>query len=452
VPALDPRQPEADRVDRQLSIGAPKPAARPRAAVVVTGSELVRGERTDLNGPFLARELLTLGIEPIRISIVGDSPEELAAALDEGLDADLTVVTGGLGPTHDDRTVELLAAAAGLGLVVDSDLEREIERRSRAVAERLKRPYADFAHGVTKQATRPQGSTSIGVVGTAPGLVVPTSRAVAIVLPGPPSELRQLWPNALVAEPVRRVLDRARAPIRRVLRFYGASESAVAQALAAAGGDGDGVEATICARDFEIHVDLVVQPGREARAETLSSDFVAPLEQYLFSRDEIPIEAIVLAMCGAEGLSLATAESCTGGLVAARLTSVPGSSDAFVGGVVAYSDAVKERELDVPAGVLREHGAVSPETAAAMAAGVRARLGADVGVSVTGIAGPGGGTEEKPVGLVYLHAEGPRGGCGIEFNFRADRDSIRLRAAVAALHLVRRILEPVSTRSRHTRV
>ncbi len=421
---------------------------RPRAAIVVTGSELVRGERTDLNGPFLARELLSLGFEPARISIVGDAPDELAAALGESLDADLMVVTGGLGPTHDDRTVELLARATGLDLVVDEELEREIATRSRVVAERLKRPYADFAPGVTKQATRPEGSTSIGLVGTAPGLVVPTAHAVVVVLPGPPAELQQLWPRALETEPLRLVLGRARPPGRRVLRFYGASESAVAQALAAAGGDGNGVEATICARDFEIHVDLVVDPGAEQRADELSAQLAEPLGEYLFSRDERPIEEIVLELCRAEELSLATAESCTGGLVAARLTSVPGSSDVFLGGVVAYANDVKERELGVPADLLHEQGAVSPEAAAAMASGVRTLLRADVAVSVTGIAGPEGGTPEKPVGLVYIHAETPHGESGIEFNFRADRDSIRRRAAVAALHLVRRLL----VQSRHTDV
>jgi nicotinamide-nucleotide amidase len=406
----------------------------------VTGSELVRGERTDLNGPFLARQLLTLGLEPVRISIVGDTPGELAVALGEGLQADLCVVSGGLGPTHDDRTVELLAAAAGLDLVVDEELEREIERRSRAVAERLRRPYADFAPGVTKQATRPEGSISLGLVGTAPGLVVPVEGVVAVVLPGPPAELRELWPHALETEPVRDVLARAQRPGRRTLRFYGASESAVAQALAAAGGDGNGVEATICARDFEIHVDLLVAPGAEDRADELGEHLVEPLTEYLFGRDERGIEEIVLELCRKQGLRLAVGESCTGGLVAARLTSVPGSSDVFVGGVVAYSNDVKERELDVPTEVLREHGSVSPETAAAMAAGARSRLGAEVGIGLTGIAGPGGGTEEKPVGLVYIHAETPTAGHGIEFNFPADRESIRRRAVVAALHLVRRLL------------
>jgi nicotinamide-nucleotide amidase len=406
----------------------------------VTGSELVRGERTDLNGPFLARELLSLGLTPARISIVGDTPGELAAALGEGLQADLCVVSGGLGPTHDDRTVELLAAAAGLDLVVDEELEREIEARSRAVAERLRRPYADFAAGVTKQATRPEGAISVGLVGTAPALVVPLDGRVAVALPGPPWELRQLWPRALETEPVQTLLRRARRPSRRVLRFYGASESAVAQALAAAGGDGDGIEATICARDFEIHVDLVIDPGAEARAESLSEALMEPLGRYLFSEDERPVEEMVLELCRERGLTLAAAESCTGGLVAARLTSIPGSSDVFVGAIVAYANEVKETELGVPAEVLGEHGAVSAETAAAMAAGARSRLGADVGVSVTGVAGPGGGTAEKPVGLVYLHAETPDASHGIEFNFPADRESIRRRAAVAALHLLRRVL------------
>src|SRR5207244_1145647 len=170
LPAHGRRHAAADHLDGLLPL-VPSATSRPRAAIVVTGSELVRGERTDLNGPFLAQQLLTLGLEPARISIVGDTPGELAAALGEGLQADLCVVSGGLGPTHDDRTVALLAAAAGLDLLVDEELEREIEGRSRAVAERLRRPYADFAAGVTKQATRPEGSISLGLVGTAPGLV-----------------------------------------------------------------------------------------------------------------------------------------------------------------------------------------------------------------------------------------------------------------------------------------
>jgi len=423
-------------------------AGRPRAVFVVTGSELVRGERTDRNGPFLAREALRLGLEPARIVVVGDRAEELEEALREGLRADLCVVSGGLGPTHDDRTIELLARAAGRELVVDEALERQIGEVSRSIAERLRRPYADFAAGVRKQATLPAGATSLGLAGTAPGVVLEADGAVVVALPGPPGELQRLWGRALETAPIRRLLSQARPPGRRVLRFFGASESAVALALDEAGGEGDGVEATVCARDFEVHVDLVVDEVGETRADGLAAALRSRLGAHLFAEDERPVEELVLALCRARGLSLATAESCTGGLVAARLTSVPGSSDVFHGAVVSYADEVKEREVGVPAEILARFGAVSAETARAMAGGVRERLGVDVAVSVTGVAGPGGGTAEKPVGLVYLHAVSPDGELDGGFNLPADRDTIRRRATVSALHLVRRLL----TQDRHERV
>jgi nicotinamide-nucleotide amidase len=414
---------------------------RPRAVVVVTGSELVRGERTDRNGPFLAAEALGRGLEPARITIVGDAPAELEAVLREALQADACFVSGGLGPTHDDRTVELVARAAGLELVVDEALEQEIEAISRAVSERLRRPYGDFAPGVTKQATRPVSATSLGLAGTAPGLVLkaPTG-CVVVVLPGPPGELRRLWPNALESEPMRELLRRTRPPGRRVLRLFGVSESAVARALEESGGDGDGVEATICAREFEIHIDLVVEPGAEERADALEAALAERLEQWLFSRDERRVEELVLSLARAQGLRLATAESCTGGMVAARLTDVPRSSASFVGGVVSYSDDVKRSELDVAEKLLVEHGAVSAEAAAAMAEGARRRLGADVAVAVTGVAGPDGGTPEKPVGRVYLHAAGRDGSLARTLDLPGERAQVRVRATVTALHMLRALL------------
>ena len=425
------------------------PTGRPRAAFVVTGSELVRGERTDRNGPFLAREALRLGLEPARIVVVGDRADELEEALRDGLRADLCVVSGGLGPTHDDRTIELLARAVGRELALDEGLEHEIGEVSRSIAERLRRPYADFQPGVRKQATLPAGATSLGLAGTAPGVVLETDGGVVVVaLPGPPGELRRLWTRALETAPVRRLLERAQPPGRRVLRFFGASESAVALALEEAGGEGDGVEATVCARDFEVHVDFVVEEGGEERARALGAALRERLGGHLFAEDERPVEELVLALARARGLSLATAESCTGGLVAARLTSVPGSSDVFRGAIVSYADEVKERELSVPAEVLARYGAVSAETARAMAGGARERLAVDVAVSVTGVAGPGGGTAEKPVGLVYLHAVSSDGELATGFNLPADRDTIRRRATVSALHLVRRLL----THDRHERV
>jgi len=204
-----------------------------------------------------------------------------------------------------------------------------------------------------------------------------------------------------------------------------------------------GVDVTICARDFEIHVD-VFGPG-----DDLADVLRERARRHLFSEDETRVEAIVLEACRARGWKLATAESCTGGMVAQRLTSVPGSSAAFVGSVVAYSNDVKARELGVPDDVLRQYGAVSAETATAMARGARERLQADVALAVTGIAGPHGGTPDKPVGLVHLHAETPQSSRGMEFVYGSDRESIRRRATVAGLHLLRRLLDTDSARSRH---
>ena len=419
--------------------------SRPRAAIVVTGSELVRGEREDRNGPFLAAEVVRLGLDPTGIEIVGDKPEDLERALRAGFDADLCLVSGGLGPTHDDRTVELVARVADRALVLDEDLEEQIGEISRTIADRLGRPYADFTHGVRKQATRPEGAHSLGLAGTAPGLVLDLEERVVVVLPGPPRELQRLWPHALETDAVARILARAPRREHRVLRFFGTPESAVAEALAEAGGEGDGVDVTICAREFEIHVDLYVEPGAEQRATAIASSLREGLGQYLFGEDERSVAEIVLDLCRARGLTLATAESCTGGMVAARLTAVPGSSDVFLGSVVAYADDVKRVALDVPVNVLQEHGAVSAEAAVAMAHGARERLGADVAVSVTGVAGPGGGSESKPVGLVFAHASGPDGEKAVRTELPGDRDMIRGRATAAALHLVRRLLE-----SRHT--
>ena len=411
-----------------------------RAAIVASGSELVRGDRSDRNGPYLAADLLRRGVEPSRITIVGDDPADLEGALREGLTHDLLVVSGGLGPTHDDRTIELLARAAGVGLHVEDELETAIDELSRSVATRLQRPYADFVPGVRKQATLPNGSEWVGLVGTAPAVVLPLGDRVAVALPGPPRELQALWPRVCETEPLRALFARVVAPRRRVLRLFGISESSIAKALADAGGDGDGVDVTICAREFELHIDLFVDPGADARADELEQAFETAAGRYVFSRDERSTAELVVDLLRDRGLTLGTAESCTGGLVAARITDVPGSSDVFLGSIVSYADSVKRDRLGVPDDVLAAHGAVSAETAEAMAAGARAALGVDVAVSVTGIAGPGGGTEEKPVGLVYLHAVGPDGELSRRLDFPGDRETIRLRAAVAALHLVRRLV------------
>ena len=401
----------------------------------------MRGAIADANGAFLARELTALGIEPVRWLVVGDRPDELEAALREALEADLCVTCGGLGPTHDDRTVETLARVTGRSLVLDDGLEQEIEGVARAVAERLGRPYTDLATGVRKQATLPEGAVSLGLAGTAPAFVIEHADGrLDVSLPGPPGELRRLWPAVLAAPAVQALAARTTRPDHRVLRFFSLPEAAVAEAVEEAGGEGDGLELTVCARNFEIDVDLNVTPGGEARADAVEQALVERFGDALFTRDERPVAALVLDRCRELGLTLATAESCTGGLVAALLTEIPGSSDVFLGSVVAYANEVKAEALGVPATVLERHGAVSAETAAAMAAGARERLGADAAIATTGVAGPGGGTPEKPVGLVYTAVSGPMGARVDELRLPGSREEIRTRSAVLSLHSLRRLL------------
>lgn len=420
--------------------------ARPRALIVVTGSELVRGDRRDANGPYLAGELSQRGLEPARIAIVGDRPEELQDALEDGLAGDLCLVSGGLGPTHDDRTVEMLGAVTRRELVVDAGLEAEIEGVSRAIAERLGRPYADFKTGVTKQASLPRGAVSLGLAGTAPAILLEHDGTVVVLLPGPPPELRRLWAEAVVHPAVEGVLVRAARRGHRSLRFYGPSESAVARAIDEAGGEGSELEITVCARNLEIHVDVFFEPGSARAADELEGRLEAAFPGQLFARDdERAVEEMVLDAARAQSLTVTTAESCTGGLVGARLTSVPGASAVYVGGVISYSDDLKVQELGVAEETLRDHGAVSAETAREMAAGARRRFGADVAVSVTGVAGPEGGTPEKPVGLVYLHAVGPMDDAALRVTLPGDREAVRTRATNLALHMLRRLLAQSGT-------
>jgi nicotinamide-nucleotide amidase len=225
-----------------------------------------------------------------------------------------------------------------------------------------------------------------------------------------------------------------------VLRFFGPSESSVARALAGAGGEAPGLEVTVCARDFEIHVDVFAEEGAEAAGDALEAALRSEFGEQLFAEDERPVEEIVLALARAQGASIASAESCTGGLVGARLTSIPGASDAYVGGIVAYSNEVKEQQLGVPRDVLEQFGAVSAEAAEAMATGVRHALGADIGAAVTGVAGPDGGTAEKPVGLVFLHVSSASDHEAVRLELPGDRERIRGRATAWLLHQIRHVL------------
>jgi nicotinamide-nucleotide amidase len=423
--------------------------SRPRAAILLTGNELLRGVISDANAPHLARALERLGFSLTRTVIVGDDLDDIRAGLRAVLEtADLVVTSGGLGPTHDDRTVEAIAAEAGLPLVLDEDVLGRITRWTNGVAERYGFEPGRFDAGNRKQAHIPEGSDVLGIAGTAPALVVRMGDARLVVLPGVPSELRRLWPLAPDHPALAELFARAQPRRRWLIRTYGIGESHVADLFAEAGGDPEGVETSICARNFEIEIDIRAEGGSEENGAAMNERMTASLGEFVFAHDERPLSEIVLDLLGEQGWTAATAESCTGGLVAAGLSDIAGSSEAFAGGVVAYSNELKMSLLGVPAELLEAHGAVSAEVAEAMAEGARERLGADVAVSVTGVAGPGGGTEEKPVGLVYLHVASPAGGEGRRMEWPGDRAIVRARATVAALQLLRAHVVAASAHAR----
>jgi len=419
---------------------------RPSAAILLTGSELLRGVIADRNASFLAERLEQLGFEMRRTVVVGDPLTDIESAVRELAGThDLVVTSGGLGPTHDDRTVEALANVAGVPLELDEAVLAQIAAWTDSVAERLGFEPRRFQAGNRKQARIPAGARVLGLAGTAPGLVMNVADSIFVVLPGVPSELRRLWEMAPAHPDLAPLMARAEPRQRMLLRTYGIGESHVADLFAAAGGDPPGVETSICARNYEIEIYIRSAGTATAAGERLCRRLCEELGSHVFATDERPVAELVLEQARGRGLTLATGESCTGGLVAAELTSVPGSSDVFAGGAVTYSNRLKEMLLGVPAAVLEAHGAVSAEAAQAMAAGARERLGADVAVAVTGVAGPGGGTPEKPVGLVFLHVSGPDGELERRIEWGGTRRDIRLRATVAALHMLREHLgTPVS--------
>ena len=412
--------------------------SRPTASILLTGNELLRGVIADQNGPHLAASLERLGFSLRRTLVVGDELADFCAGLRLMLEsADLVVTSGGLGPTHDDRTVEALALVAGVDLVLDEEVLARIDHWTDGVAVRYGLDRSGFDAGNRKQAQIPAGAEVLGIAGTAPGLVMAVGDTHVVVLPGVPSELRRLWTMAPDHPSLVQLFGRAEPRRRWLIRTYGAGESHIADLFAAAGGDPAGVETSICARNFEVEIDIRAEPEGEAGAAVLQERMTAALGEYVFGTDERELPEIVLDLLRERGWTAAAAESCTGGMVAARLTDIPGSSDVFAGGVVTYSNELKHALLGVPDELLARHGAVSAEAAAAMAAGARERLGADIAVAVTGIAGPGGGTPEKPVGLVHLHVSSPAGEDHRRMDVPGDRAIVRARAAVAALHLLR---------------
>ena len=423
-----------------------------RAGIVVTGTEVLTGRVRDRNGPWLSDRLRELGVDLAHITICGDRPEDMEAQLrfmaDQGVDVIIT--SGGLGPTADDLTLEIVARFTGREMALDEALS---ERIAAIVAPLMKRwPNVDpeaIRAANRKQAQVPHGATVIEPAGTAPGMVVPASDGLpaVVVLPGPPRELHAMWPAVIASEPFRAVLGAATDYEQTMLRLFGIPESEIAETLRVAESEIEGferLEITTCLRRGEVEVVTRYEPDATAAWEALERLIAGRHADTLFSTDGKSVDQQVDDLLGER--KLAVAESCTGGLLAARLTERPGSSGRFVGGVVAYSNEAKAELLGVDPALIERHGAVSGEVAEAMADGALDRFGAEFAISTTGIAGPDGGTPEKPVGTVFWCVK-QAGGEAVVRGIRlpGDRGDVRDRSTTVALHLLRRLLVGADT-------
>ena len=415
-----------------------------RAGILVTGTEVLTGRIQDGNGPWVSERLAEEGVEVAHILVVADRPNDLEAGLRfmaaEGMD--LIVTTGGLGPTADDLTAEIVARFAGRRMILDEEMEAKIAEILSGFAQRFRLDPEALQTANRKQAMVPEGAVALDPVGTAPGLVVPAGERIVVVLPGPPRELQPMWAAVVETEPVRELLARA-TPLRGyTMRMFGVPESEIAKSLRemeAGGLELDAVEITTCLRRGEIEIDVRYRDEAEKIAEGVREGLVERHREETFSLDGETIDAQVATLL--LGHKLALAESCSGGLLAARITDLAGASEYFAGGVVAYSNEAKSELLGVDPDLIEAKGAVSPEVAEAMAVGALERFDADVAVSITGIAGPGGGSEEKPVGYVCFNARLADGtAIARDPVIPGGRLDIRERSALVGMHLLRLLL------------
>jgi nicotinamide-nucleotide amidase len=415
-----------------------------RAGIVVTGTEVLTGRVQDRNGPWLSDRLLELGIELAHITICGDRPTDMRAQLAfmarQGVD--VVITSGGLGPTADDLTIEVVAEFSGRPLFLDEDLEARIAEILRPLMKRFGDVDFEAVRASNrKQALVPEGAHVIYPAGTAPGLVVPGEPTI-VVLPGPPRELHAMWPEAVESEAFQHAVGSRTQYEQQTLRLFGIPESEIAETLRVAEGSVEGfeqLEITTCLRRAEVEVVTRWEPAAEPAWQALLELISDRHGHTLFSIDGSRVDDQVAELL--DGRSLAVAESCTAGLMAARLTERAGSSAYFAGGVVSYSNQAKSDLLGVDPALIERHGAVSPEVAEAMTDGALERFGAQVAISITGVAGPGGGTEAKPVGYVCWCAKLSDGAVlARDVRLPGDRAEIRDRSTTVALHLLRRLL------------
>ncbi len=408
-----------------------------RAEILSIGTELLLGQITDTNAVYLSQRLAELGIPLFFRDTVGDNHQRLRDTLRLAKSrAELIICTGGLGPTQDDITAEDIAA------VFDAPLE--MREDARVVVEAFFRARGrEVTEKQLKQAMLPKGAIVLpNPNGTAPGFILEKDGVIAVAMPGPPHEMEPMWRDGVTP------YLRARSGytiVSRTLRFCGIGEAALETLLEDVINAQTNPTVAPYAKLAEVHIRVTARASSKDEAAALITPVEAAIReragQYVYGTDEQTLEEVVGLLMRERGLTLAVAESCTGGGLGARLTNIPGSSDYFLGGVISYSNELKMTLLGVPKATLVAHGAVSEPTARAMAAGVTAATGADVGVSITGIAGPGGGTAEKPVGLVYIglaqKGQEPR---AYRYTMFGNRTAIRQRAAQEALVMLHHAL------------
>jgi nicotinamide-nucleotide amidase len=415
-----------------------------RAGLLVTGTEVLTGRIADANGPWLSQRLAELGVDVAHLDVVGDRPEDLEEALRfmAGAGMDLIVTSGGLGPTADDLTAEIVARFAGREMVLDEVMEERIAAIVAEFARRMKFDPEGLRDGTRKQAMVPEGSVALDPAGTAPGLVVEAGEQLVVVMPGPPRELQAMWPAAVASEPMQRLLAGADTFADASMKMFGIPESTLAKSLREIEADVDlsPLEITTCLRrGSELEIDVRYRVEEEPLRETLFAGLRERHSAHIYTERGETIDELVAGLL--RGHRIATGESCTAGKLAARLTDVPGSSDYVAGGVVAYSNEAKTDLLGVPAELIERHGAVSPEVAEALADGAMERFAAGIGVGITGVAGPGGGTEEKPVGYVCFCVKSADGRkLAADPQLPGRRDDIRDRSVSVAMHMIRRLL------------
>jgi len=415
-----------------------------RAGIVVTGTEVLTGRVQDRNGPWLADQLLELGVELAHITICGDRPEDIQAQLrflaSEGVD--LIVTSGGLGPTADDMTVAMVAQFCGRDLVLDPELEQTIaDILKRLMGSRDGVDFDAVMAANRKQAMVPAGAQILTPVGTAPGVVVP-GKPTVVVLPGPPRELQPMWSRAVETPAVQQAITGRTIYQQDTIRMFGLPESGLAETLREAEQSVPGfdrLEITTCLRRGELEIVTRYEPDAAPVYDAVVGVLRDRHGRELFSTDGALVDDQVARLL--EGRTIATAESCTAGMVAARLTDRAGSSAYVTGGVVSYSNQAKMDLLGVDAGLLEAHGAVSEPVADAMAAGALSRFGADTAIAITGIAGPGGGSAEKPVGTVCFSVKLGDGYTTTRtLLLPGNRSDVRERSTTVAMHMLRRAL------------